>query len=37
MLTFLRKDKSCRILLVEKNDRLYRNPKDWVTLTGVTA
>src|SRR5262247_420541 len=23
---------SCRILLVEKTDRLYRNLKDWVTL-----
>ncbi|HZP16750.1 MAG TPA: recombinase family protein, partial [Terriglobales bacterium] len=32
MLAFLRKDKSCRILLVEKTDRLYRNLKDWVTL-----
>ncbi len=32
MLTFLRKEKTCRILLVEKTDRLYRNLKDWVTL-----
>lgn len=32
MLAFLRKDKACRILLVEKTDRLYRNLKDWVTL-----
>lgn len=32
MLAFLRKDKYCRILLVEKTDRLYRNLKDWVTL-----
>jgi DNA invertase Pin-like site-specific DNA recombinase len=32
MLAFLRKDKTCRILLVEKTDRLYRNLKDWVTL-----
>ena len=23
---------TCRILLVEKTDRLYRNLKDWVTL-----
>lgn len=23
---------SCRILLVEKTDRLYRNIKDWVTI-----
>ena len=35
MLTFMRKDKSCRILLVEKTDRLYRNLKDWVTLDGL--
>jgi hypothetical protein len=32
MLMFPRKDKTCRILLVEKTDRLYRNLKDWVTL-----
>jgi DNA invertase Pin-like site-specific DNA recombinase len=32
MLAFLRKGKTCRILLVEKTDRLYRNLKDWVTL-----
>ncbi len=32
MLAFLRKEKTCRILLVEKTDRLYRNLKDWVTL-----
>jgi len=32
MLTFMRRDKSCRILLVEKTDRLYRNLKDYVTL-----
>jgi DNA invertase Pin-like site-specific DNA recombinase len=32
MLTFLRNEKTCRILLVEKTDRLYRNLKDWVTL-----
>ena len=35
MLAFLRKDKSCQILLVEKTDRLYRNLKDWVTLDGL--
>ncbi len=33
MVTFLRKRaSSCRILLVEKTDRLYRNIKDWVTI-----
>ena len=32
MVTFLRRSASCRILLVEKTDRLYRNFKDWVTL-----
>src|SRR5579885_1052517 len=32
MLAFLRKDKSCRILLVEQTDRLYRNLNYWVTL-----
>jgi len=32
MLDFLRKTPACRILLVEKTDRLYRNLKDWVTV-----
>jgi DNA invertase Pin-like site-specific DNA recombinase len=33
MLAFLRKHRdTCRVLLVEKTDRLYRNFKDWVTL-----
>ncbi len=33
MVTFLRDAAgSCRILLVEKTDRLYRNIKDWVTI-----
>lgn len=32
MLAFLRRNRTCRILLVEKTDRLYRNLKDWVTL-----
>src|SRR5436190_20534027 len=31
MVTFLRRSPSCRILLVETTDRLYRNFKDWVT------
>ena len=27
-----KKDQACRVILVEKTDRLYRNIKDWVTL-----
>ncbi len=33
MLEYLKKHEStCKIILVEKTDRLYRNLKDWVTL-----
>src|SRR5580765_909021 len=32
MVAFIRKTPSCRVVLVEKTDRLYRNLKDWVTL-----
>ena len=32
MLTFLKRTSKCRVVLVEKTDRLYRNLKDWVTL-----
>jgi len=32
MLGLLRKDPKCRVLLVEKTDRLYRNIKDWLTV-----
>jgi DNA invertase Pin-like site-specific DNA recombinase len=33
MLTYFRQHReTCRVLLVEKTDRLYRNFKDWVTL-----
>ena len=32
MVAFLRKQRSCRIILVEKTDRLYRNFKDYATL-----
>jgi site-specific DNA recombinase len=32
MLAFLKADSSCRTILVEKTDRLYRNIKDWVTV-----
>ncbi|MDY6893772.1 MAG: recombinase family protein [Chloroflexota bacterium] len=32
MVMFFKQNPTCRILLVEKTDRLYRNLKDWVTL-----
>ena len=32
MVAFLKTNPSCRILLVEKTDRLYRNFRDYVTL-----
>lgn len=32
MLTHLRKHPACRVILVEKTDRLYRNLKDYATL-----
>ena len=32
MLAYLRKHQQCRVLLVEKTDRLYRNFRDWVTI-----
>ena len=32
MVAFLKRHPSCRVILVEKTDRLYRNLKDWVTL-----
>jgi DNA invertase Pin-like site-specific DNA recombinase len=32
MLAFLRANPSCRTILVEKTDRLYRNIRDWVTV-----
>ncbi|MCK6502467.1 recombinase family protein [Myxococcota bacterium] len=35
MLAFLRKRKTCKVILVEKTDRLYRNLKDWVTLDAM--
>ena len=35
MLAYLRKRPTCRVILVEKTDRLYRNVKDWVTLDGM--
>ena len=35
MLAFLKRSLTCRVLLVEKTDRLYRNLKDWVTLDEI--
>jgi site-specific DNA recombinase len=35
MLASLRKKTTCRVILVEKTDRLYRNLKDWVELDGM--
>ena len=32
MLAFLKATPSCRTILVEKTDRLYRNIKDWITV-----
>jgi site-specific DNA recombinase len=32
MLKFLSRNRTCRTLLVEKTDRLYRNLKDWVSI-----
>ena len=32
MIKFLKRNSSCRVVLVEKTDRLYRNLKDWVRL-----
>ena len=32
MLTYLRRRPTCRVVLVEKTDRLYRNLKDWVAI-----
>jgi len=32
MIVFLKKNIACRVILVEKTDRLYRNLRDWVTI-----
>ncbi len=32
MIALLKKTPSCRVVLVEKTDRLYRNLRDWVTI-----
>ena len=35
MITFLKKNKSVKTILVEKTDRLYRNLKDYVTVDEI--
>ena len=35
MVAFFRKNPTCRTLLVEKTDRLYRSLKDYVTIDGL--
>src|SRR5579862_1349420 len=37
MLAFLKANPSCRIVLVEKTDRLYRNIRDWITVDELDA
>ena len=35
MIAWLKKNKACRVILVEKTDRLYRNLRDWVEIDGM--
>ena len=35
MVSFLQRTRTCRVILVEKTDRLYRNIKDWITLADL--
>jgi site-specific DNA recombinase len=35
MVTFLKRNRSCRTLLVEKTDRLYRNQRDALTISDL--
>jgi site-specific DNA recombinase len=37
MIDYLRKNEACRVLLVEKTDRLYRNFRDWVTVDEIVG
>ena len=37
MLRFMKRQPTCRAILVEKTDRLYRNLRDWVTLDELGA
>ena len=32
MLKYIKSNKACNVVLVEKTDRLYRNIRDWITL-----
>ena len=35
MIAFLTTDRTCRHVLVEKTDRLYRNIRDWITVENL--
>jgi hypothetical protein len=35
MVGYLKKNSQCRVLLVGKTDRLYRNFRDWVTIDEI--
>jgi DNA invertase Pin-like site-specific DNA recombinase len=35
MIEFVKRAPGCRVVLVEKTDRLYRNIRDWVTIDGL--
>jgi site-specific DNA recombinase len=37
MISFLKANPTCRTILVEKTDRLYRNIKDWTTVDDLCA
>ena len=37
MIRYLKAHSSCRAILVEKTDRLYRNLRDWVTIDELDA
>jgi site-specific DNA recombinase len=37
MMTYFKRNRSCRVLLVEKTDRLYRNLRDAVTVEDLDA
>lgn len=37
MVAFLKGNEACRIILVEKTDRLYRNISDWVTIDSISG
>jgi DNA invertase Pin-like site-specific DNA recombinase len=37
MIAALKTDPSCRTILVEKTERLYRNTKDWMTVDDLAT